>query len=285
VVERGRDRQTDAADRELPRLRGSGLRDTATRVARIAIVFAKRFTAPFIGVAASSRSPDSGDRRFTVGAEEADTGFMTRTLSSPTPLRNRASLRPGVELAALDSEEAPTAVPASAKRPVPIRSWKRLVSALLFAAVVPCLLLTFLTVVEEREAVATGFQLLTGSPELSGSYVHLSYEGEVEEVVSRGYVYARLTLAVAAAGFVLTWMPWRWGHRLGAVAGIVGLAVLGAFYLASTPTIGPTTDRGAGVVIAVILFALAFVWNAAWLRIDRDVRTAEPEWLRTVERR
>jgi hypothetical protein len=161
------------------------------------------------------------------------------------------------------------------------RASKRLVLATLFAATAAAFALPFLHVVEQREAKATGIQLVAGRASFSGEYVNPTFEGEVEQTVERGFVHARLAFGFACLGVALAFAPGRWGYRLGLVGAALGLVTLGTFYLATTPVIGPENERLSGFWLALALFVAAGAFAVLRLRREPDVRLQEPEWLRS----
>jgi hypothetical protein len=110
-----------------------------------------------------------------------------------------------------------------------IRRYKLFMSAV-FLGAATCFLLPFLVLsIDERVGRGNGIELATGNAEVSGRYVHASYEGQIEE----GMDLAKLPSAVAffalLVGVVGAWLPSRQGFWLGLAAALAGL--LGLFWL------------------------------------------------------
>jgi hypothetical protein len=110
-----------------------------------------------------------------------------------------------------------------------LRQLKLLLSAA-FLAAATCFVFPFLVIkIDERLGRGSGVELAAGNADVSGRYVHDSYEGQVEE----GMDLAQLPAAFAFAGMLIgalgTWLPGRKGFWLGLGAGAVGL--LGLFWL------------------------------------------------------
>jgi hypothetical protein len=92
-----------------------------------------------------------------------------------------------------------------------------------------------MSVTLERRAEATGVDLVTGTPSLSGTYVHAAYEGDVEQLVDMGHVPAVVVFAAAIVGFLVAWFPGRRALAAGLFAAIVGLATMWALWETTTP--------------------------------------------------
>jgi len=110
-----------------------------------------------------------------------------------------------------------------------IRRYKLFMSAL-FLGAATCFLLPFLVLsIDERVGRGSGVELATGNADVSGRYVHASYEGQIEE----GMDLAKLPSAVAffalIVGAIGAWLPSRKGFWLGLAAALAGL--LGLFWL------------------------------------------------------
>jgi hypothetical protein len=103
-----------------------------------------------------------------------------------------------------------------------------LATVLLGAAV--CFLLPFMLVtVDERRGEGSGVELATDNAEVSGRYVHASYEGQVEESLDLAQLPAIVALAAVLAGAAGVWLPGRRGFWLGLAA--AGTGLLGGFWL------------------------------------------------------
>jgi hypothetical protein len=163
------------------------------------------------------------------------------------------------------------------------RYWTRVAAPLAVLGAAVSFLLPWLTVTaDERRAEATGLQLVTGDPELTGHYVHDAWRGEVEKIVGNAEVWALPAFVAVLAALGLTLIPHRlaWWAALGAtgVAAVLGLL----WFQASSSTFNPPdSNRGGGVWIALAFLVLAAVPIVVRLREptgDPALRRA-PEWL------
>ena len=107
----------------------------------------------------------------------------------------------------------------------------------MFAVTAAAFLFPFLTVTLERRAQATGIDLVTDHPSITGSYVHANYVGDVELLVGRGHVPAIVTFALAIIGILGAWAPGRKAIPSGLLAALLGL--IGTWALWMTTTAGP----------------------------------------------
>jgi len=146
----------------------------------------------------------------------------------------------------------------------------RLLSPALFAALVACFFFPFVHVSLEREATATGFDLVTGTASFTGRYTHASYEGEVEDAVNRGERPAAIGFLAALGGLAVSWLRGR--NAAVAALALAAVAAISVFFVrpAVASFVGPETDFRYGLVLALVLAVAAFVWSA--IRVGRERR-------------
>jgi hypothetical protein len=152
----------------------------------------------------------------------------------------------------------------------------RLISPALFAALVACFFLPFVHVSMEREATATGFQLVTGDATFSGTYTHAAYEGEVEAAVDRGERPAVIGLVVALAGLALSLLRGRKAALFAlATSAIAGIAL---FFVrpAVDSFVGPETEFRFGLTLALVFSLAAFVGGVMRVRYERRAADDAP---------
>lgn len=185
----------------------------------------------------------SGCKGFRVDSPEGEIGTVeevrfVRAAGRPAELvvRDRAFASP--RLVTIPIEDVHRIIPSEGRvvlrgRPVLLRY--RLIASAAFAATGASLLLPFVSVTLERRAEATGVDLVTGTPSLSGTYVHAAYEGEVEQLVDMGHVPAIVVFASAIVGSLVAWFPGRRTFAAGLFAAVVGLAAMWALFETTTP--------------------------------------------------
>jgi hypothetical protein len=104
-----------------------------------------------------------------------------------------------------------------------VRRYKLVLSAV-FLGAATCFLLPFLVVsIDERLGRGSGVELATGNPEVSGRYVHASYEGQVEQGMDLAELPAGVAFVALIVGAVGAWLPSRKGFWLGLAAALAGL--------------------------------------------------------------
>lgn len=214
---------------------------------------------------------------FRVESPEGEVGFVeeVRFAAGDEEPRELAVRSRGVgsrHLSVIPAEEVRRIVPGEKRilvrgRGVPLRP--RLLASAAFAASAASFLFPFLTAtVDERRAEATGIDLVTGTPSLTGTYVHASYVGHAETLVDLGRFPAIAVFAAAAAGALLAWLPTRTALRGGIAATVAGLAGWGALWAATTP--GPSllasADHRYGFWLAGGLLLVAGGWSVRCLR-------------------
>ena len=134
----------------------------------------------------------------------------------------------------------------------------RVLVAALFAIAAASFFLPFLTIEQERVAIATGLELVQGEPRFSGRYVHAAYEGEVERTMDRGGTPAIIACAAALVGLVVSWSTHRIARTASFAAAVVGFfAALSIFQVTSSPF--NEVDRLVGVWLAMFLLLAAAV--------------------------
>lgn len=110
-----------------------------------------------------------------------------------------------------------------------IRRYQLFISAA-FLGAATCFLLPFLVLsIDERVGRGSGVELATGNADVSGRYVHASYEGQIEEGMDLVKLPAALAFFALLIGAVGAWLPSRKGFWLGLAAALGGL--LGLFWL------------------------------------------------------
>ena len=145
-------------------------------------------------------------------------------------------------------------------RGLPLR-FRLLISAT-FGVTAASFLLPFLTVsLDERRAEATGLDLVTNTPSLSGHYVHASYVGDVELLVRDGHAPALVAFALALAGIVAAWLPRRAAVASGVLVAFLGLIGMWAVWSATTggPQLFASWGHLYGFWLAVALFGCSGV--------------------------
>ena len=153
----------------------------------------------------------------------------------------------------------------------------KLFMSTVFLGAATCFLLPFLVLsIDERVGRGNGVELATGNADVSGRYVHASYEGQIEE----GLDLAELPTAVAffalLVGAIGAWLPGRKGFWLGLAAALGGL--LGMFWLRqalSGPNLFAEVDLQSGywlgMVVVVVAAALAgfILHRTSWSYLNR----------------
>jgi hypothetical protein len=149
--------------------------------------------------------------------------------------------------------------------------FERLVASLVFVMAAACFALPFLSVsVDQRRGEATGIQLVREDEDLQGHYVHDSYRGEVEQLVNRGELPAKIVLAFAVAGIAVAWVPGLWGLRLPLAAALLGLLGMAIFMRTTMPPFTPPdSDRRYGFWLLGALLVAAGTWCIVRLRRER----------------
>jgi hypothetical protein len=151
--------------------------------------------------------------------------------------------------------------------------FERLIASLVFVMAAACFALPFLSVsVDERHGEATGIQLVREDEDLRGRYVHDSFRGEVERLVNRGELPAKIVLGLVAVGIAVAWMPGRWGLRLPLAAALLGLLGMAVFMRTTMPPFSPPdSDRRYGFWLLGLLLVAAATWCIVRLRRERVV--------------
>jgi hypothetical protein len=131
---------------------------------------------------------------------------------------------------------------------------------------------------EQRRGRATGIELVRERPDLSGRYVHESSEGEVENALENGSLWARIALVLVGVTLVLALVPWRPATWAAAVSWVLTCLGLLAWTQAVTKAfVPPYVDRLAGFWFTLGLSATVVVPLVALLR-ETD-RGTGGEWL------
>jgi hypothetical protein len=219
-------------------------------------------------------------RGFRVESSDGELGTVEEVRfasdgARPSQLAVRGRAMGSRQLALIGVDDVVRIIPAEQRVVVrgtglPVRF--RLLASVTFAATAAAFLFPFLTVTLERRAQATGMDLVTDTPSLTGSYVHVNYVGDVELLVSRGHIPAIVTFALAIVGVLGAWAPGRKAIPSGLLVAILGLIGLWALWMTTTP--GPelfaSSHHRYGFWLA---FALFLCSGAASLLGRRAFRT------------
>jgi hypothetical protein len=157
-----------------------------------------------------------------------------------------------------------------------IRRYKLLMSAVFLGAAL-CFLLPFLVLsIDERVGRGNGVELATGNADVSGRYVHASYEGQIEEGMDLAELPSALAFFALLAGAVGAWLPRRRGFWLGLAAAVASL--LGLFWLRqalSGPSLFAEVDLQSGYWLGMVgvLVAAALtgfiLYRTSWTYLHR----------------
>ena len=149
--------------------------------------------------------------------------------------------------------------------------FERLIASLVFIMGAACFALPFLSVsVDARRGEATGIQLITENEDFQGRYVHDAYRGEVEQLVDRGELPAKIMLALVVMGVAVAWVPGKLGLRLAVGTALLGLLGMGIFMRTTMPTFSPPDSvRRYGFWLFGALLIAAATWCTALLRRER----------------
>jgi hypothetical protein len=143
----------------------------------------------------------------------------------------------------------------------------------LFAALV--FSLPFLSVdADRRHAEATGWELVTSNVRFSGEYVQEAFRGEAENWAHAGEAPALIAFVLIVLGLTLVWLPWKVGPCVALSCAGLALVSFYALYqrIGSRFALAITHHR-VGLILAIILTALAFLWSLLLL-------LREPYWWR-----
>jgi hypothetical protein len=157
-----------------------------------------------------------------------------------------------------------------------IRRYKLFMSAVFLGAAM-CFLLPFLVLsIDERVGRGSGVELATGNADVSGRYVHDSYEGQIEEGMDLVKLPSAVAFFALLVGAVGAWLPKRRGFWLGLAAAIAGL--LGLFWLRqalSGPSLLAEVELQSGywlsMVAVVVTTAIAafILYRTSWTYLNR----------------
>jgi hypothetical protein len=157
-----------------------------------------------------------------------------------------------------------------------IRRYKLFMSAV-FLGAATCFLLPFLVLsIDERVGRGSGVELATGNADVSGRYVHASYEGQIEEGMDLAQLPSAVAFFALLIGAVGAWLPSRKGFWLGLAAALAG--VLGLFWLRqalSGPSLLAQVELQSGywlsTVGVVVTAALAgfILYRTSWTYLNR----------------
>jgi hypothetical protein len=160
--------------------------------------------------------------------------------------------------------------------PDQLRRNKLLLSAVFLAAATGFILPFLVISIDERLGNGNGIELATGNPDLSGRYVHASYEGQVEEGMNLAEYPSALAFFALLLGAVGAWLPRRNGFWLGLAAALA--ALLGLFWLrqaVSSPNLLAEVEirygywlSGVGVLAAMVVAGL-LLYRSSWTYLNR----------------
>jgi hypothetical protein len=107
-----------------------------------------------------------------------------------------------------------------------LRLYKLVLSAAFLAAAV-CFVLPFVVVsIDERVGRGSGVELASGDADISGRYVHQSYEGQVEDGIEVAQLPAGVAFGAVLVAAVGAWLPKRTGLWLALAAAVLGVLAL-----------------------------------------------------------
>jgi hypothetical protein len=157
-----------------------------------------------------------------------------------------------------------------------IRRYKLVMSAVFLGAAM-CFLLPFLVLsIDERVGRGSGAELATGNADVSGRYVHDSYEGQIEEGMDLAELPSAVALFALLGGAVGAWLPSRKGFWLGLAAALAGL--LGLFWLRqalSGPSLLAEVELQSGywlatvAVLGVTALSGFILYRTSWTYLNR----------------
>jgi hypothetical protein len=128
----------------------------------------------------------------------------------------------------------------------------------------------------DRTGRATGIQLVGGSPEYEGEYLHAAFEGEVETLMENGFLPARISFAAVLVGLGLALIPRRRsvvGSVLASAVALIGLVWVRS--ATATPFSPPSTTLEYGFWLTGVLIVVAAAY--AFVLLRRDRRRADEE--------
>jgi hypothetical protein len=130
--------------------------------------------------------------------------------------------------------------------------------------------------IDERVGRGSGVELATGNAEVSGRYVHASYEGKVEEGLDIAELPSAVAFFALLVGALGAWLPGRKRFWLGLAAALGGL--LRMFWLRqalSGPSLFAEVDLQSGYwlgmvgVVATAALAGFILYRTSWTYLHR----------------
>lgn len=156
------------------------------------------------------------------------------------------------------------------------RQLKLLLSAA-FLAAATCFVFPFLVLtIDERLGRGSGVELAAGNADISGRYLHDSYEGQVEDGMDLAQLPVAFAFVATLAGALGTWLPGRKGFWLGLGSGVVGL--VGLFWLKqalSGPQLLAVVELRYGywlstvAVLGVTALSGVILYRTSWTYLNR----------------